>query len=137
MKIDVDLEELLPHPIEAVWRELTGAAAISDWLMVTTDFRATAGFRFHLRSDHLSTTGWIEAEVVEVDPPRRMVWSCSAVDGTPPSHVTFELTPEAAGTRLRLRHVGDLAPEVVELLRNGWPGRITALEHSIRRAEHG
>jgi len=37
VRLDLVLEELLPHPVEAVWRALTDAEAISDWLMPTTD----------------------------------------------------------------------------------------------------
>ena len=50
------LEELLPHPVEAVWRALTDAEAISDWLMPTTDFRPIVGERFRLRTRDLGTT---------------------------------------------------------------------------------
>ena len=33
MRLDLVFDELLPHPVEAVWRALTDADAISDWLM--------------------------------------------------------------------------------------------------------
>ena len=33
MKLDLAFDEVLPQPIEAVWRALTDARAISDWLM--------------------------------------------------------------------------------------------------------
>jgi uncharacterized protein YndB with AHSA1/START domain len=134
VKLDVECEELLPFPIEAVWTELTDAAAISDWLMATTDFELAVGCRFRLKTEDLSTTGWVQAEVLVVEPPRRMVWSWSAGDGNSPSTVTFELESEEGGTRLRLRHVGEFDAEVVEILRGGWPGRITALADVIRRA---
>jgi uncharacterized protein YndB with AHSA1/START domain len=136
VKLDVEYDELLPHPIEAVWSELTDAGAISDWLMATSDFTPVVGCRFRLKTERLSTTGWVEAEVLELEAPRRMVWSWSAGDGNRPSTVTFELAPEGAGTRLRLRHVGEFDPAVAEILRNGWPGRIKAVEELIGRT-HG
>ena len=43
MRLDLVVEELLPHPVEAVWRALTDDQAISDWLMRTTDFRPVVG----------------------------------------------------------------------------------------------
>jgi uncharacterized protein YndB with AHSA1/START domain len=133
VKLDVECEELLPFPIEAVWTELTNAAAISDWLMVTTDFEPAVGCHFRMKTEDLSGTGWVHAEVLEVEPPRRMVWSWSAGDGNSPSTVTFELASEEGGTRLRLRHVGEFDSKVVSILRSGWPGRITALADVIRR----
>jgi uncharacterized protein YndB with AHSA1/START domain len=32
VNLDVSFEELPPHPVEAVWSQLTDAAAISEWL---------------------------------------------------------------------------------------------------------
>jgi uncharacterized protein YndB with AHSA1/START domain len=95
MKLDVRLEELLPHPVEAVWGVLTDAAAISDWLMVTNDFEPRVGAHFRMKRQHLSADGWVRAEVLELEPPRRMVWSWSVDEVSPPTRVAFELTTEA------------------------------------------
>jgi uncharacterized protein YndB with AHSA1/START domain len=138
VNLDVEYEELLPHSIAAVWAELTDAASISEWLMATSDFRPLVGCRFRMKTQRLAPTGWVDAVVIEIDPPRHMVWSWSAGDGSPPSRVTFQLVEEGEGTRLRLRHTGDLNPEIAEILRSGWPGRITALGEAIRRVQnHG
>ena len=131
MNLDLVFEELLPHPAEVVWRALTSADAISDWLMTTTDFRPRVGAHFRLKTQQLSATGWIDAEVLELDPPRRMVWSWSANDGAPPTTVTFELVPQAGGTRLTLTHVGEIDPGFGGLLRDGWPTRIELLRRSL------
>lgn len=120
-----------------MWSELTDADAISDWLMATADFRPAVGCRFRMKTEHLSTTGWVDAEVLELEPPHRMVWSWSGADGNPPSVVTFELARKSQGTRLRLTHVGELDAEVARILRDGWPGRITALAETTRRAGDG
>ena len=101
MKLDLVFEELLPHPVEAVWGALTDAAAISDWLMATTGFEPRVGARFRMKTQRLSADGWVRAEVLELDPPRRMAWAWSADGGAAPTTVTFELTPEGGGTRLR------------------------------------
>jgi uncharacterized protein YndB with AHSA1/START domain len=134
VKLDVEYEELLPHTIAAVWAELTDAASISAWLMATSDFKPVVGCRFRMKTNGLSTTGWVDAEVLEIEPPHRMVWSWSASDGNPPSTVTFQLTEEGSKTRLRLRHVGEFETEVAGILRDGWPGRINALAKVIGRA---
>jgi uncharacterized protein YndB with AHSA1/START domain len=133
VNLNVFYEELLPHPVEVVWAALTDLAAISDWLMATSDFRPALGARFRMKTQRLSATGWVDAEVLEFDPPHRMAWSWSANDGGPPSTVTFQLAPEPGGTRLSLRHVGEIDSVVGGLLREGWPGRIIALSEVIRR----
>ncbi|TMF42501.1 MAG: hypothetical protein E6I23_13360 [Chloroflexi bacterium] len=136
MKLDVAFEELLPRPIEAVWAELTDKSAISACLMATDDFKPTIGCRFRMKPlSPLSTEGWVDAEVLELEPPRRMVWSWSVDDRNPPSKVTFMLARNGEGTRLRLRHVGEFDPEVAGMFRDGWPGRIAALVEVITRAE--
>ena len=133
MNLDVDLEAVLRHPVEAVWEALTDSASISEWLMQTTEFQPVVGTRFRMKTDRLSPDGWVRAEVLELDPPRRMVWAWS-VDAGAPTTVTFELTPEGDGTRLRLTHVGEIDPVPGGMLRDGWPGRIDELRRSLDRA---
>jgi uncharacterized protein YndB with AHSA1/START domain len=135
MRLDIALDERLPHPPERVWQALTDAATICGWLMATDDFRPEVGARFKLKTEHLSPTGWIDAEVLELDPPRRMVWAWSSNDGNPPSRVTFELEPENGGTRLRLTHEGEIEPAIGAILVEGWPGRIDALAKAAARKE--
>jgi uncharacterized protein YndB with AHSA1/START domain len=132
VNLDLSLEELLPHPVEEVWAALTDADAITDWLMATTDFKPAVGSRFRMKTQRLSTTGWVDAEVLELDPPHRMVWSWSANDGNRPTTVTFELAPmDATSTRLTLKHAGEIDPTVGRILRDGWPGRLAALAQVI------
>ena len=133
MRLDVALDEFLPHPVASVWAVLTDAGAISDWLMATRDFRPDVGVRFRLKTRHLSANGWIDAKVLELDPPRRMVWSWSVNDGSQPTTVTFELEREGEGTRLRLRHEGTIDPAFGNLLVDGWPGRIALLAEVLQR----
>jgi uncharacterized protein YndB with AHSA1/START domain len=134
MRLDLAFDELLPHPVEAVWDVLTDARAISDWLMETEDFRPEVGTRFRMKTRNLAADGWVAAEVLELDPPRRMVWAWSVDPDAPPTTVTFELTPHAGETRLRLTHVGEIDHAIGGRLTNGWPGRIEAL--AIAAAAH-
>jgi uncharacterized protein YndB with AHSA1/START domain len=137
MRLDVALDELLPHPVEAVWAALTDPGAISDWLMQTDEFEPLVGTRFKLKTRNLSAGGWVHAEVLEVDPPRRMVWAWSVDEAAAPTTVTFELTPTAGETRLTLTHVGDIDPDIVGRLTNGWPGRIQELALVAARNQEG
>ncbi len=131
MNLDLAFEEVFPHPMAAVWRALTDPAAISDWLMTTTDFRPVVGAQFRMKTRQLSADGWVQAEVLELEPPRRMVWAWSVSGTAPPTTVTFELAAEAGGTRLRLTHVGEIDPLAGGLVTDGWPGRIELLRRSL------
>jgi len=131
MTLDVVLEDHLPHPVEAVWRALTEAESVSEWLMATSDYRPAVGAQFRMKTERLSPSGWVDAEVLEVDAPRRLVWAWSAGDGLPPSTVTFELAEEAGGTLLRLTHRGESDPAVGRLLQDGWPTRIELLRRLL------
>ena len=76
----------------------------------------------------LSLRGWIACEVLELQPPTRMVWSWS--DGTneyAPSRVVFELSSEGTGTRLMLRHVGDEGESMAEMIGERWPINVRVL----------
>jgi uncharacterized protein YndB with AHSA1/START domain len=73
------------------------------------------------------------AEVLELEPPRRMAWAWSSNDGSAPSRVTFELEPEGGGTRLRLIHEGEIDPEIGGVLVDGWPGRLELLANVAGR----
>jgi uncharacterized protein YndB with AHSA1/START domain len=133
VKLDVLLEELLPHPVDEVWSALTDAEAIAEWLMVPVGFEPTVGARFKLKTRDLSGDGWVQAEVLELEPPQRMVWAWTVDGADAPTTVTFELTAEAGGTRLRLSHVGEIDPVIGRMLSEGWPGRIDELRTTLDR----
>jgi uncharacterized protein YndB with AHSA1/START domain len=134
MILDVHLEEVFPHPVEAVWEAITDPEAISGWLMVTSGFEPRVGAAFRLKTDRLSVDGWVRAEVRELEPPRRMVWSWSVDDGIGSSTVVFELVPEGGGTRLTLTHVGEINDEAGAEITGGWPSRIELLRRNLDRA---
>ena len=131
MNLDVALEELIPHPADSVWAALTDGASISEWLMPAFDFRPEVGARFRMRTGRLSSDGWVDARVTALEPPRRMEWSWTVNDGAWSTTVTFELTPEGEGTRLRLTHTGEMDPEIGSLLAEGWPSRLELLRRSM------
>lgn len=102
-------ERTLPQPPQTVWRALTEPALIERWLM-TSDFAPKVGHAFEFRAD--PAPGWsgiTPCEVLEVDPPRRLVYSWG--DGSAQSNgvatvVTWTLTPDGEGTRLRMEQSG-------------------------------
>lgn len=97
------------HAIEDVWAALTDPHALAEWLMPTTFFEPKVGekFRFQFDPEKLNPTGIVDCEVIESDPPRRMVWSFQnrAREGAPqppPMRVEWTLVPVDDGTRVEL-----------------------------------
>jgi uncharacterized protein YndB with AHSA1/START domain len=131
VKLDLVHDVVLRHPVDVVWRALTEAESISDWLMATTDFEPRVGSRFRMKTQRLSASGWVEAEVIELEPLRRMVWAWSIEDGNAPTTVTFELRSDGEDTHLRLTHEGEIDPLAGGLIGDGWPGRIELLRRSL------
>ncbi|HEY4868324.1 MAG TPA: SRPBCC domain-containing protein [Candidatus Dormibacteraeota bacterium] len=97
-------EFVYPHPIEAVWKAITDADAISQWLMVTDGFKPQVGAKFTL-SQPGADWGNVEGEVLEVDEPNRIRYTWTNGPGFNTT-VTLSLESTTGGTRLRLEHAG-------------------------------
>jgi uncharacterized protein YndB with AHSA1/START domain len=106
----VEHEVEYPHAPEKVWRAITDPAQIAQWFPgawgeTSTDFQPVVGARF--RMDAEKKRGWrgyVEGTVLEVDPPRRLVytWSGTPQEDAEPTRVEWTLDPTPKGTRLRL-----------------------------------
>ncbi len=101
--IDRELE-IAARP-DTVFRFFTDPARWASWWGAGSTIEATAGGRMRIRYP-----GGVEAagEVVEVDAPRRIVFTYGYVSGAPipegASRVTIEVSPSPAGSRVTLRH---------------------------------
>jgi uncharacterized protein YndB with AHSA1/START domain len=105
-------EVFYPHAPERVWVALTDPRALAEWLM-PNNFRLEVGARFRYHVDPMpGFSGISECEVLEVDPPRRLVYSWTVVPTRPteipPPSMTLEwtLNPHDGGTRLVLHQTG-------------------------------
>jgi uncharacterized protein YndB with AHSA1/START domain len=98
----IEREAVYPHSPERVWRALVDPDELAAWLM-PTDFAPEVGKTFVLETGD-AHIGTIQGEVLEIDPPRLLRCRWTGVFGD--TEVTFELAPEADGTRLRVRHDG-------------------------------
>ena len=104
MKADIDQTQLYSHPVERVWAALTSSSALAAWLM-PNDFEPVVGHHFSLRTRPApGFDGIVHCQVVEMEPPSRMVWTWAG--GTIDTTVTFTLEAVDGGTRLRMRQVG-------------------------------
>jgi uncharacterized protein YndB with AHSA1/START domain len=133
VKLDLHHTEVLPHPLPRVWAALTTADALREWLM-DSDFEPRVGKEFtFLCPPAPGIRGYVECEVLELEPMRRVVWSWHATDGGDPTTVTIELEPVDGGTRLTLRHRGDAAPDVRDRTAAGWTQKISELALYLAR----
>ena len=118
----IEHEAVYPHSPERVWRALVDPTELAAWLM-PNDFAPEVGREFKLETG-ADEIGTIEAEVLEIDEPRVLRCRWSGVFGD--TQVTFELTPEGDGTRLRVRHDGWDDPPAAERagFDDGWKQKL-------------
>jgi uncharacterized protein YndB with AHSA1/START domain len=101
-------ESSYPYPVDVVWAALTRGEPLAQWLM-PNNFPAEprVGDRFQFRIDPMGPLGGtVECEILELDPPRRMVWSwvgCKASGAKMgPQRVEWELVHREGRTSVRL-----------------------------------
>jgi uncharacterized protein YndB with AHSA1/START domain len=126
------IERVVAHAPEKVWRALTEPAIIERWLM-RNDFAPVPGHRFDFHATPVpGWSGVTHCEVLTVEPPHRLAYRWG--DGTESDSglktvVTWTLTPEDGGTRIRMKHSG-FRPEDEGGYRgmgSGWPRIIERL----------
>ena len=119
-------ERFYPHSPDDVWAALTDPYALAEWLE-PNNHQPVVGHKFEFRCDPGACgAGVTECEVLEADPPRRLVWRWVHVNknGTKcqPMTITWTLVPKENGTLLILEHTG--AENIGWLTRNmmriGW-----------------
>jgi uncharacterized protein YndB with AHSA1/START domain len=130
---DIVVEDVVPQPPEKVWKALTTAELIGQWLM-PNDFEPVVGKRFTFKTRPIGDwDGVVQCEVLEVVPNRRLVYSWkggadsndsgSNYGSKLDSVVTWTLQPEGRGTRLRLVHTGFRSPQndfAYDAMSSGW-----------------
>ena len=103
------IEKEMPHPPEKIWRALTQAPLIKDWLMAN-DFQPLVGHKFTLRSTPVPNwAGIIECEVLLVEPNSRLSYSWGTMGMA--SVVAWTLTATGGGTHVRMEQSGFLSEE--------------------------
>ncbi|WP_327008392.1 SRPBCC domain-containing protein [Dactylosporangium sp. NBC_01737] len=105
IRVDVDLE----HPPPSVWRALTEAHLVTDWLP-TTRFMVRDDGTFTFQAGTLAgLEDPIEGEIVTTEAPHRMVmrWSGENLHTV----VALTLDERPGGTRLTLTQSGFLGPQ--------------------------
>lgn len=112
MNQNVKLDVFYPQPPERVWQALTDPRALATWMMDNT-FEPRVGHRFQFQCPLFSgQVIYINCQVMELEEPKRLVYTWEDNPGGPPSYVIWTLEPVAGGTQLRLEHHGIEAPMV-------------------------
>src|SRR5207253_1392860 len=141
MSTTTSLPAALPHQIdrtvtihavpETVFRFFTDSARWASWWGAGSTIDAKPGGRVYIKHP-----GGIESagEVLEIRPPRKLVFSYGFVSGKPipagASRVTIELEPDRAGTRLHLKH--ELADESTrDEHEQGWRFQLSLFANAV------
>lgn len=103
MENTIELQQTYSFAPERVWRALTDAAAIARWLM-PNNFEPKVGHKFQFQDPNPHGGGVINCEVLELDEPRKLVYTWDARGMN--TVVTWTLEAVPGGTRLRLVHTG-------------------------------
>ena len=85
------------------------STTLAEW-MFPNDFEPRLGHHFTFCVPPKPEVGFdgltVRCEVLELDPPRRLVFSWSAEGPVVNTRVSFDLEPEGESTRLRFEHSG-------------------------------
>lgn len=122
------VERELPHPAEKIWRALTQAPLIEEWLM-KNDFKPVVGHRFDLRADW----GVVDCEVLAVEPNKTLSYTWEAMGLK--SVVTWTLTPTSSGTHLHMEQSG-FRPDQQQAYQGakyGWQQFFTNLDQVVAK----
>jgi uncharacterized protein YndB with AHSA1/START domain len=128
------VERTIPHPPQKIWRALTQAALIEEWLM-KNDFQPIKGHKFSFRATPMyGWNGVTNCEVLVIRPNEQLAYSWNAsgeqaADGLK-SVVTWTLTPVEGGTQVRMEHSGFRPQDEAgyEAMSGGWPRIVGGLE---------
>ena len=134
-KNTVVIEREMAHAPEKIWRALTEASLMNQWLM-SNDFEPVVGHKFSLRATPVpGWSGIIECEVLVVEPNARLSYSWGALGLR--SVVTWTLTPTAGGTLVRMEHSGFPSEESASYkgAKYGWRKFIGNLEDLVGRMD--
>jgi uncharacterized protein YndB with AHSA1/START domain len=128
------------QPAKEVWKYLTEAELMAEWLM-KTDFKPIVGHQFRFWANavcEINFDGNIYCEVLEIVPQKKLVysWKSGATDGSInfDSIVTWTLNPKGKGTELVLEHTGFNSPVhdmLFQAMNKGWETNVIKIINTL------
>jgi uncharacterized protein YndB with AHSA1/START domain len=124
---------------ERLWQAITDPAMTSIYYfgsLIESDFKVGSPLRYKQADGSVD----IDGEVLEVDPPRRLVHSFTTrweQNDDPPTTVTWEITPMGSETcLLEMTHAGFTAENATyESVKGGWPMILSGLKTLVETGE--
>ena len=91
---------------ETIWKALTDKESMKKWYFDIAAFKAEPGFDFEFSGGKDGRSYRHLCKVIEAQPNKKLChsWRYDGYEGI--SYVTWDLSPEGTGTRLRLSHEG-------------------------------
>ena len=108
----ISFEFDLHHAPEKVWRALTDAELLADWLLPVIDLKLEPRAAFTFKTQpYPGWDGTVNCRLLEIEAHRKLSYSWVVGDNAAGDFfldtvVTFTLTPTASGTRLSLVQSG-------------------------------
>lgn len=101
------IEKRYKAPVEKVWQALTNKDKMKKWYFDLSDFKPEVGFEFQFPGQgHKGQQYMHLCKITEVIPNKKLAYSWTYQGYAGYSEVSFELWPEADGTKLILTHKG-------------------------------
>ncbi len=130
----VVVEKFYNAPVEAVWKALTDKKEMKKWYFDLSEFKAEVGFEFQFTGQGVKGDNYLHlCKITEVIPLKKLQYSWEYENLRGYSLVTFELSKEENGTRLKLTHSGletfpqDNADFDIKNFEGGWTELLTKL----------
>jgi uncharacterized protein YndB with AHSA1/START domain len=126
----IHLEQSYPHPRAKLWRALTEPPLMEKWGMRPEGFAPVVGTKFKLvEAKPRGWRGFVECEVLAVEPERLLKITWVGDEKDPPQTVTYALRDDGTGSRLTLDHEGfvGIGGFIVSklFLRPGWKAMLS------------
>lgn len=145
----VTADRLIPAAPLAVWHAWTDPVAMKRWwgrseglelFRCEMDVRVGGRYRYAMRplNDQNGPVEEVHGAYIEAVPGQRLVftwiWDSGAVEGVSvDTLVTVTFSPEAGGTRVRVRHENQPSEEVAKIHEGGWTAMLADLDAHVRR----
>ena len=139
---DIVLDEVFPHAPSIIWDALTSGELMVRWMMPPSGFKPVEGCSFTFQTKRAAPwDGVIQCRVLEVLPNQRLAYSWKAGHEENVGYgskldtiVSWTLSEDTEGTRLRLVHSGFELPKNETAFRNmgdGWRTVVPRLRATI------